>query len=165
MSARIAALSGGNQQKYVLGRELEGTPQALVVENPTRGLDIRATAAVLDRLRAAKAAGVAIAMYSSDLDELLSVADRIVVCFEGRLSAVAKDPDAIARALVGVSMTSLVLLDVLVRSTPLILLGLAVSLAFRAGVLNIGAEGQFLAGAAAARPSRARSPRPHGSNT
>jgi simple sugar transport system ATP-binding protein len=96
-------LSGGNQQKFVLGRELAGSPAALVAENPTRGLDIRATADVLAALRNARAAGVAIVIYSSDLDELLSVADRVVVCFGGRVSEVESNAAAIARAMAGTS--------------------------------------------------------------
>jgi general nucleoside transport system ATP-binding protein len=94
-------LSGGNQQKFVLGRELEGSPAALVVENPTRGLDIRAAAHVLAELRAARASGVAVVVYSSDLDEVLSIADRMIVCFDGRATATAVEADAVARALVG----------------------------------------------------------------
>jgi len=97
----VDTLSGGNQQKFVLGRELEGAPELLVAENPVRGLDIRAAAQVLESLRLARAAGVAIVMHSADLDELLVVADRIVVCFGGRVIAVAADPQSVARALVG----------------------------------------------------------------
>jgi simple sugar transport system ATP-binding protein len=99
----VGTLSGGNQQKFVLGRELEGAPEALVVENPTRGLDIRATAQVLGRLHAARAEGVAVVAYSSDLDEVMSIADRLVVCFAGRLLPVATDAEAAARAMVGLS--------------------------------------------------------------
>jgi general nucleoside transport system ATP-binding protein len=99
--ALAGALSGGNQQKFVLGRELEGRPEALIVENPTRGLDVRAAAHVLAELRAARSAGVAIIAYSSDLDEVLSIADRMIVCFAGRLTAVDAEPSAVARALVG----------------------------------------------------------------
>lgn len=98
-----ATLSGGNQQKFVLGRELEGSPELLVVENPVRGLDIRAAEQVIGSLRAAQTTGVAIVMYSSDLDELLGVADRIIVCFNGGVTPVAMDPQSIARALVGVA--------------------------------------------------------------
>jgi ABC-type uncharacterized transport system ATPase subunit len=97
------ALSGGNQQKFVLGRELEGPPLALIAENPTRGLDIRATAHVLSELRAARAAGVAIVMYSSDLDEVLTVADRMIVCFGGRVTPAPLEADAVARAILGLS--------------------------------------------------------------
>ncbi len=98
-----SALSGGNQQKFVLGRELEGSPDALVVENPTRGLDIRATSLVLAELRSARASGVAVAMYSSDLDEVLSIADRMIVCFDGRATDTPVEADAVARALLGLS--------------------------------------------------------------
>lgn len=98
-----SALSGGNQQKFVLGRELEGSPHALVAENPTRGLDIRATEHVLGELRAARAAGVAVVLYSSDLDEVLSVADRMIVCFDGRTSELPVDAEAVAHAMVGLS--------------------------------------------------------------
>ncbi|MDX2183365.1 MAG: ATP-binding cassette domain-containing protein [Gemmatimonadaceae bacterium] len=95
------ALSGGNQQKLVLARELEPAPAALVVENPTRGLDIRATAAVLDALRSARDHGLAVVMYSADLDEVLSVADRMFVLHAGHLRAVPLDRDAIGRAMLG----------------------------------------------------------------
>jgi general nucleoside transport system ATP-binding protein len=98
-----SALSGGNQQKFVLGRELEGSPEALVVENPTRGLDIRAAAHVLAELESARASGVAVVVYSSDLDEVLSIADRMVVCFDGRITPTPVEADAVARALVGLS--------------------------------------------------------------
>ena len=101
--AVAGALSGGNQQKFVLGRELEGSPDALVVENPTRGLDIRAAAHVLSELAAARAAGVAVVMYSSDLDEVLSIADRMIVCFGGNATETAVDADAVGRALVGLA--------------------------------------------------------------
>lgn len=100
-ASAAGALSGGNQQKFVLGRELEGSPAALVVENPTRGLDIRAAAHVLAALRSARAAGVAVAVYSSDLDEVLSIADRMIVCFDGRTASTAVEADPVARALVG----------------------------------------------------------------
>ena len=94
-------LSGGNQQKLVLARELEGSPRLLVAENPTRGLDLRATAAVHDRLRAARNAGMAILMYSSDLDELLELADRTFAMFAGTLIAVARERQAIGEAMLG----------------------------------------------------------------
>ena len=94
-------LSGGNQQKLILGRELADQPQALVVENPTRGLDFRAASAVHDALRAARTAGTAVVVYSSDLDEVLLLADRVVVMHAGQLSAVASDRETIGRAMLG----------------------------------------------------------------
>jgi general nucleoside transport system ATP-binding protein len=94
-------LSGGNQQKLVLARELDAMPAALVVENPTRGLDLVATAAVLDRLRAARDAGIAVVVHSSDVDEVLAVADRVLAVYDGRVTACAATRDAVGRAMLG----------------------------------------------------------------
>ena len=94
-------LSGGNQQKLVLGRELADAPQAVIVENPSRGLDFRATAAVHAALREAKSAGAAVVLYSSDLDEVLLLADRIYAMHGGRLRETAADRDTAGRAILG----------------------------------------------------------------
>lgn len=102
--APIASLSGGNQQKVVVGRELDPLPAALVAENPTRGLDIRATAAVHERMRAARDAGSAVIIYSSDIDELLELADRVLVMHAGVLTPVSATREAIARAMVGATI-------------------------------------------------------------
>jgi ABC-type uncharacterized transport system ATPase subunit len=80
-----AALSGGNQQKLVVARELAHEPRVVVAENPTRGLDLRAERAIHDRLRAAAAGGAAVLVYSSDLDEVLALSDRILVATRGSL--------------------------------------------------------------------------------
>ncbi len=95
------ALSGGNQQKFVLGRELHASPEMIVVENPTRGLDIRATAAVHTRLRLAAAQGAAVVLYSQDLDEVMSLATRIVVVHRGRVQQVPLDRAVVGRAMLG----------------------------------------------------------------
>ena len=100
-SVAVKTLSGGNQQRFVLGRELHESPRALVIENPSRGLDVRATAAVHDQLRAARDRGVAIVISATDIDELLELADRVVVCYGGIVHDVAANPSAIARAMVG----------------------------------------------------------------
>jgi ABC-type uncharacterized transport system ATPase subunit len=107
----VRSLSGGNQQKLVLGREMEldltstpecgGPPAALVVENPTRGLDVRATADIHARLRAARDQGMAIVLYSSDLDEVLALASRMVVLHDGEVHEVPLSRDAIGRAMLG----------------------------------------------------------------
>lgn len=103
-TARMArALSGGNQQKLILARELDSSPTLLVVENPTRGLDIRATQEVHDRLRAVAASSAAIVLYSSDLDEVLQLASRIFVLHAGRLRECSLDRDAVGRAMLGVA--------------------------------------------------------------
>jgi simple sugar transport system ATP-binding protein len=97
----VSVLSGGNQQKLVLARELADDPPMLVVENPTRGLDLRASAAVHDRLRAARDAGTGIVVYSSDLDELLALADRTCAIYAGVLVEVVPDRDLIGKAMLG----------------------------------------------------------------
>jgi simple sugar transport system ATP-binding protein len=95
-------LSGGNQQKLVLARALEARPSLLLVENPTRGLDLAATAAVHDRLRQARAEGLAVVVYSSDLDEVLELGcDRLLVVWRGR---VAELPPQASRTIVGAAM-------------------------------------------------------------
>jgi simple sugar transport system ATP-binding protein len=102
----MRTLSGGNQQRVVLARELapvgDAAPAAVVAENPTRGLDVRATAHVHDRLRAARAAGAAVVVYSSDIDEVLLLADRILVVYDGRVREVPTEREAVGRAMVGV---------------------------------------------------------------
>lgn len=82
----FSGLSGGNQQKAVLARELTLSPlKTLVAAQPTRGLDINAVEAVYRQIRAAAKRGVGVLLISSELDELIAVADRIVVLYRGRL--------------------------------------------------------------------------------
>ncbi len=78
-------LSGGNLQKLVLAREFSGEPRVLVVASPTRGLDVGAIETVHTYLRAAAADGVGILLISEDLDEILALADRVVVMYEGAI--------------------------------------------------------------------------------
>jgi ABC-type uncharacterized transport system ATPase subunit len=99
VQARV--LSGGNQQKLVVGREITGAPTALVVENPTRGLDVHATSAVHQRLREARDLGAAVVLYSSDLDEVLDLADRVVVVYNGVVREVPRDREIVGRAMLG----------------------------------------------------------------
>lgn len=99
----VRTLSGGNQQKLILARELDDSPSLLVVENPTRGLDIRATQAVHDRLRAVARSGTAVLLYSSDLDEVLHLAMRIFVLHAGHVRECPLDRDAVGRAMLGVA--------------------------------------------------------------
>jgi general nucleoside transport system ATP-binding protein len=94
-------LSGGNQQRLVLARELDGQPVLVVAENPTRGLDVRATADVLDRLREARDAGVAVVLYSSDLDEVLALATRVLAVHAGTVREVAPQKDLVGHAILG----------------------------------------------------------------
>lgn len=101
--AAARSLSGGNQQKLVLGRELSGRPTLIVAENPTRGLDIKASADVFDSLRAAASVGAAVVLYSSDLDEVLSLATRMVVVHAGSVREVPMDREVVGRAMLGVA--------------------------------------------------------------
>jgi simple sugar transport system ATP-binding protein len=89
--ARAASLSGGNQQKLVVGRELARQPRVVVAENPARGLDLRATGVIQARLREAAVHGAAVLVYSSDLDEVLALAGRVVVAARGSVSEVPPD--------------------------------------------------------------------------
>jgi simple sugar transport system ATP-binding protein len=82
--ARLDTLSGGNVQRAVLARELSAEVALLVAQNPCAGLDFAATAEIRARLAAARNDGAAVLLLSEDLDELLELADRIVVMFEGR---------------------------------------------------------------------------------
>jgi simple sugar transport system ATP-binding protein len=84
---RAGSLSGGNQQKVILARELERKPEIIVAAEPTRGLDIEATRFVHDELRAAAARGAAILLITSDLDEAFALGDAIHVIYRGVLSA------------------------------------------------------------------------------
>jgi ABC-type uncharacterized transport system ATPase subunit len=100
---RARALSGGNQQKLVLARELADAPALVVAENPTRGLDIRAMRDVHARLRAVATDGAAVVLHSSDLDEVLALSDRVVVMHGGAVQAVAGDRESVGRAMLGVA--------------------------------------------------------------
>jgi len=86
--AKARALSGGNQQKVILAREIHADPKVLVAMQPTRGLDVGATARIHSELRRLRAAGRAVLLISLDLDELLSVCDRILVLCGGRVAGI-----------------------------------------------------------------------------
>jgi simple sugar transport system ATP-binding protein len=97
----VRTLSGGNQQKLVLARELSDNPHLVVAENPTRGLDIRAAAEVHHRLREAASNGAGVVVYSSDLDEVLALATRIVAVHAGEVWEVPNEREAAGRAMLG----------------------------------------------------------------
>ena len=102
-SARVLArtLSGGNQQRLVVARELGEEPELIVADNPTRGLDLQATSFVHDQLRQAAARGALVVVHSSDLDELLSLANRVFVVFHGAVREVGRDRQVVGRAMLG----------------------------------------------------------------
>jgi simple sugar transport system ATP-binding protein len=86
LGMRAGLLSGGNQQKLVIARELERKPQLIVAHNPYRGLDAHAARAVRTRLVAARDQGCAIVLISPDLEDLFDLADRIIVLAEGTIA-------------------------------------------------------------------------------
>jgi simple sugar transport system ATP-binding protein len=81
------SLSGGNLQRVVVARELGETPRLLVAAHPTRGVDVRGIAFIHRQLTAARNAGAAILLVSAELDELLAMADRLLVLYDGRIVA------------------------------------------------------------------------------
>jgi simple sugar transport system ATP-binding protein len=81
------ALSGGNQQKFIIGREMTADPKLLIAAHPTRGIDVGAQAAVWQSIRDARSAGLATLLISADLDELIGLSDTILVMFHGRIVA------------------------------------------------------------------------------
>lgn len=99
-----AALSGGNQQKLVVGREIEGGPRLLVAAHPTRGVDVGAQALIWERLREARDAGMATLLVSADLDELIGLSDTVVVVLRGRVVATL-DPATLTPEVLGSHMT------------------------------------------------------------
>lgn len=84
--ARAGTLSGGNQQKVVVGRALAGEPRLLIAYQPTRGVDIGAAALVQSRLVEARNAGVAVLLIGFELDEILALADRVLVIYGGHIA-------------------------------------------------------------------------------
>jgi simple sugar transport system ATP-binding protein len=99
-----SALSGGNQQKFIVGREMSGEPKLLIASHPTRGVDVGAQAAIWDHLRDARARGLAVLLISADLDELIGMSDSIKVLLRGRFVADA-DPKSVTPQELGNAMT------------------------------------------------------------
>jgi simple sugar transport system ATP-binding protein len=84
-SAPVRVLSGGNLQKVVIAREFSGSPRVVVAASPTQGLDVGATETVRTYLRDAADRGAAVLVFSEDLEEILELADRIAVIYEGEI--------------------------------------------------------------------------------
>jgi len=101
--ARAAVLSGGNQQRIVLTRELAQNPKLIVALYPTRGLDTRSAEALRTLLGEARAAGSAVLLVSEDLDELFAVSDRLIVLRDGRIAGTFL-PESFHTDAVGLSM-------------------------------------------------------------
>jgi simple sugar transport system ATP-binding protein len=92
-------LSGGNIQKFILGRNLSGSPRLLIANQPTRGLDEGAVAAVHAELLAARKRGVGVLLISEDLDEVMALSDRVQAIYKGQLSSPVDSASIDARAI------------------------------------------------------------------
>ncbi|OAH13214.1 ABC transporter ATP-binding protein [Streptomyces jeddahensis] len=99
-----ASLSGGNQQKLIVGREMSHKPRFLIAAHPTRGVDVGAQAQIWDQIREARREGLAVLLISADLDELIGLSDTLRVIYNGRLVADA-DPATITPEELGSAMT------------------------------------------------------------
>ena len=97
------ALSGGNQQRFIVGRELSKDPKVIIVAQPTRGLDVAATEYVRNLLVEMRSKGKAVILISSDLDEVLSLSDRLAVMYNGRFMGIV-DPSRITDEELGLMM-------------------------------------------------------------
>lgn len=100
----VANLSGGNQQKVVLARWLQMNPKVMLIDEPTRGIDVGSKAEIYTELRRLAAQGLAILMVSSDMEEVLAVSDRIGVMHEGHLSGILDRQDATEEAIMNLAV-------------------------------------------------------------
>ncbi len=98
------SLSGGNQQKLIVGREMSHTPKVLIAAHPTRGVDVGAQSSIWDLMRQARREGLAVLLISADLEELIGLSDTIRVILRGRLSG-EFDPDQVTSEDLGAAMT------------------------------------------------------------
>ncbi len=98
------ALSGGNQQKFIVGREMSSDPVVLIASHPTRGVDVGAQAQIWDHIRQARRDGLAVLLISADLDELIGLSDTIQVILRGRLVG-QFDPQTVTPQQLGSAMT------------------------------------------------------------
>jgi simple sugar transport system ATP-binding protein len=99
-----SSLSGGNQQKLIVGREMSGEPKVLIAAHPTRGVDVGAQAAIWDHIRTARRAGLGVLLISADLDELIGLSDSLKVILRGRFVADV-DPSHVTPEDLGSAMT------------------------------------------------------------
>jgi simple sugar transport system ATP-binding protein len=111
------SLSGGNQQKLIVGREMSHAPRFLIAAHPTRGVDVGAQAAIWDVIREARREGLAVLLISADLDELIGLSDTLRVIYNGRLVADA-DPASVTPEELGSAMTGAAAGHLEVTETP-----------------------------------------------
>ena len=104
--AAARSLSGGNLQKFIMGREIDADPRLLLVSQPTWGVDVGAAAEIRGELLRLRDAGAAVLVVSEELDELLEITDRLVVMARGRMSPPVDTRDATVEE-IGVWMSGL----------------------------------------------------------
>ncbi len=107
LHALVSTLSGGNQQKVVLGKWLIATPRVLLLDEPTRGIDVGAKAEIYELINRLAAAGMGVVMASSDLPELLGLSHRVLVMNKGRVAAELRGAAATARAVMSAATEKL----------------------------------------------------------
>ena len=100
-------LSGGNIQKLIMARELSRSPGVLLLAQPTRGIDVASAQYIHERLFRQRAAGTAVVVISEDLDEVMTICDRVLVMYEGRIVGEV-DPRTTSREAIGLLMAGTV---------------------------------------------------------
>ncbi len=107
LKSQVRYLSGGNQQKLILARELHGYPKLIVACQPTRGLDIGAEEFVHNILLQQKDKGVSVLLISADLEQIMALSDRIAVIFEGRITGIFKNDGELDLSQIGLKMAGM----------------------------------------------------------
>ncbi len=105
INTQARALSGGNQQKFIVGREMSSEPLLLIAAHPTRGVDVGAQAAIWEHIKTARRLGLAVLLISADLDELIGLSDRIQVILRGEVVG-EFDPQHVTPQDLGAAMTA-----------------------------------------------------------
>jgi simple sugar transport system ATP-binding protein len=100
----VSSLSGGNMQKVIVAREFSSSPEMLIAAQPTRGIDVGATEFIRDQLVRKRTEGTAVLLVSADLAEVMSLSDRIVAMFEGRITGVFPDASKVSEEELGLYM-------------------------------------------------------------
>jgi simple sugar transport system ATP-binding protein len=104
MMEKVRLLSGGNQQKIILARELSQEAKIIIACQPTRGLDVGATVYVRDRLMEYRDRGCSVLLVSTDLNEILAMSDRIIVLYRGRMMGIVENTPGLSAELLGMMM-------------------------------------------------------------
>ena len=113
IGAAVKNLSGGNLQKLMLGRELSGNPEVLIIMHPTWGLDISATRYIRERIISASKAGSAVLLISEDIEELLALSDRLAVIHKGEFMGIIAKPKSMPIEKIGLMMAGTHISEVL----------------------------------------------------